>query len=491
MEPTRPLLRSLGEDAPPKQRALVVSSVFTESQMAAKLGREAYSYRFVYQAFEPLLKRWGPTTEITRPESRLDHALRRARRQNLEPIHLSFLPLHLTYLANGVPNIAVPAWEFPDIPQSDFHNNPRNNWRRIADQLSVLVTHCHITRNAFLRAGVKPPVHLVPVPIPDEYFHLPPWERSQRLVLDCPCYVFPLPQTVADTDAHPWLLPQATGLRLKEKARHIYKRYVKPCLPRRMHNGLAFAARAARAFRTARTEDGRVPYPASPKLELSGVVYTTIFNPFDPRKNFQDMLSAYLLALGDCEDATLVMKLVLCPELAAQALTNMIQYYQGLGLRHRCRLVFVNSYLSDELMVGLARGSTYYLNTSRAEGSCLPLQNFLAAGRPGVAPAHTGMADYLDDDIGFTIASHPEPAAWPHDPEHRLTTTWQRLVWWSLHNQFRNSYEVARKDRGRYLALAGQGRERLRAFASAESVWPALAGALNAAAPPRTTNLAA
>src|SRR5438105_12270085 len=173
----------------PKQRVLVVSSVFTEDQMAAKLGREAYSYRFVYSAFEPLLRRWGPTVEITRPESRLHHALLRARQQGLEPIHLSFLPLHLTYVAEGVPNIAVPAWEFPDIPNTDFQNNPRNNWLRIANQLSMIVTHCHITRNAFLRAGVKPPVHLVPVPIPSAYFQVPPSARSQRVVLGCPCAV--------------------------------------------------------------------------------------------------------------------------------------------------------------------------------------------------------------------------------------------------------------------------------------------------------------
>jgi glycosyltransferase involved in cell wall biosynthesis len=480
----------MAQETHPKQRALVVSSVFTEDQMAAKLGREAYSYRFVYSAFEPLLRRWGPTVEITRPESRLHYALSRARQQGLEPIHLSFLPLHLTYVGEGVPNIAVPAWEFPDIPNTDFQNNPRNNWLRIANQLSVIVTHCHITRNAFLRAAVKPPVHLVPVPIPSAYFEVPPWERKQRTVLDCPCYVFPHSET-SHGDTSPWPLPPAVGMGLKEKGRHIYKNYVKPHLPRTVHSGLKLAVRTARALRALRVEDGRVPYPVSPKLELSGVVYTTIFNPFDPRKNFQDMLSAFLLALADCEDATLVIKLVLCPELAAQGLTNMIHYYLGLGLRHRCKLVFVNTYLSDELMIELARGSTYYLNTSRAEGSCLPLQNFLAAGRPGVAPAHSGMADYLDDDIGFTVACHPEPASWPHDPEHRLTTTWQRLVWWSLHNQLRNSYDVARKDRTGYQNRAKHGRERMAAYASADSVWPSLAAALNAAGPACTPSLAA
>jgi glycosyltransferase involved in cell wall biosynthesis len=465
----------------PRQRAVVVSSVFTENQMAAKLGREAYSYRFVYRAFEPLLRRWGHTIEVTRPESRLDYALWRARQKHFDPVHLSFLPLHMTYLAHAAPNIAVPAWEFPDIPATDFHNDPRNNWRRIADQLSVIVTHCHITRNAFLRAQVKPPVHLVPVPIPDDYFEVPGWEPGQRVILDCPCYVFPCTQTVSESETQPWFSPQKRALNLKGRTKRAYRSFVKPYLPGGIHKYLALGARAARAFRKARAEDLHLPYPVTPHLELSGVVYSSIFNPYDPRKNFQDMLSAFLLALGDCVDATLVIKLVVCPELAREALKNMVEYYQGLGVRHRCRLVFINTYLDEDLMVELARGSTFYLNTSRAEGSCLPLQNFLAAGRPGVAPAHTGMADYLDDEIGFPIESHPEPASWPHDPEHRLTTTWQRLVWSSLSKQLRNSYDLARSGLPRYRAMATRGRERLASFASAESVWPCLAKALGAA----------
>src|SRR5438132_4114125 len=196
-----------------KKSALVVSSVFTEDQMAAKLGREAYSYRFVYGAFEPLLRRWAPTFEITRPESRLHYTLSRARQQGLEPIHLSFLPLHLMYVGQGVPNIAVPAWEFPDIPNTDFQNNPRNNWLRIANQLSLIVTLCQMTRNAFLRAGVKPPVHVVPVPIPSAYFQVEPWARGQRVVLDCPCYIFPQSET-SSSGTSPWPFRPAPGMGL-------------------------------------------------------------------------------------------------------------------------------------------------------------------------------------------------------------------------------------------------------------------------------------
>jgi glycosyltransferase involved in cell wall biosynthesis len=462
--------------APKNERALIVSSVFTGGQMAAKLGREAYSYRFVYRVFEPLLRSWGETIEVTQPESRVDYAVWRARQRNLDPVHLSFLPLHMVYLAQGAPTVAVPAFEFPDIPTTNLQNNPRNNWKRIADELSLIITHCHITRKAFLRADVKPPVHVVPVPVAPAYFSIPAWEYGQRVTLPCPCYVFPVPEAGVSTPGP--VLPKRASLR--SRSRQIYGRHVKPLLPRRLNKLLSLAATAAGAPPKTSQEEETVPYPVTPTLELSGVVYATVFNPFDPRKNWQDMLSAYLLALRDCEDATLVIKLVVCPELAARAINGMIGHYLGMGLRHRCKLVFVNTYLADDLMVDLARGSTYYLNTSRAEGSCLPLQDFLAAGRPGVAPSHTGMADYLDDDVAFTLASHPEPAAWPHDPDQRLTTIWQRLVWQSLYDQLRASYQVARKEWGRYRAMAVCGRERLTDYASSESVWPRLAAALNA-----------
>src|SRR5262245_498574 len=119
-------------------RALVVSTSFSESEALANLGRATYSYRFVHRAFAPLLARWGPTAVVDRAASRLDHALWQMRRQGREPVHLSFLPLHLVYLSAHAPNVAFPFWEFPDLPNTDFANNPRNNWVRIAERLSLI-----------------------------------------------------------------------------------------------------------------------------------------------------------------------------------------------------------------------------------------------------------------------------------------------------------------------------------------------------------------
>ena len=54
----------------------------------------------------------------------------------------------------------------------------------------------------------------------------------------------------------------------------------------------------------------KLPKSTESRLNLSGVVYVSIFNPINYRKNWQDLLTGFLWALGDCEDATLVLKLI-------------------------------------------------------------------------------------------------------------------------------------------------------------------------------------
>ncbi len=469
-------------------RALLVSVVFRPEHTARNLGEVAYSYRFVYSAFAPLLARWAATREVDRPESRLDFAVRECRRAGQAPAHLSFLPLHQTYLTGRAPNAAFPFWEFPDVPAEDLGNNPRQNWRRVADRLDVVLTASAFTRDAFLRAGTQAPVRVVPVPVPAEYFALPPWRPGQRVVLDCPCYTFPQGEAPDPARQAPWA-PVPVGRSLRSRARQAYHRHLRRFLPHSVQDTVTRVMRAVRS----RPEDMKplAFFPHSPRLELSGVVYATVFNPNDPRKNWHDLLSAFLLALGDREDATLVLKLVVSPALLLKALNLVYAHYRRLGVRHRCKVVVVTDYLSDAQMCELARGSTYYLNTSHAEGACLPLQDFLAAGRPGVAPAHTALADYFHDGVGFVVASHPEPAAWPHDPDGRCRTSWHRLVWQSLADQLRASYAAARSDVRRYQALAERGRAEIAAFAGAEQVWSRLAAALDLLAPERFAAAAA
>jgi len=104
--------------------------------------------------------------------------------------------------------------------------------------------------------------------------------------------------------------------------------------------------------------------------------------------------------------------------------------------------------------------------------------NYLAAGRPGISPAHSSMGDYFSDRSGLVVESHPEPAAWPHDQRLRLRTSWGRIVWTSLRDQIRSGYRMATEQPDRYRELAATCRAEMRAWASAAAVSRRLEAAL-------------
>jgi glycosyltransferase involved in cell wall biosynthesis len=459
-------------------RTLVVSTPYQHVDIPREIGHEAYSYHFVYKAFAPLLERWAKVQEIDRPESRLDFALWNARKQGRQPFHLSLLPLHMTYLTPNAPAAAFPFWEFPDLPNVNLENNPRNNWVHIAERLQLLLTACRFTRDAFVRSGVRTPIEIVPVPINDNYFRVRDWNPGQRIVLDVPAYIFPEPEAPVVV-TNPWKNESGPQSSLLARVRHNYRASVRPRLPAFFDRGMSLAFQLAHRYRAAREEETRVAAQASSSLTLEGVIYTTILNPFDGRKNWKDLLTGFVHAFVDRPDALLVVKLVLPQKLMVVGLNRVLKFYRAMGFRHKCRIAFLPGYLTQEQMFDLTRGTTFYVNTAKAEGSCLPLQDYLAAGRPGIAPVHTAFADYFDQGIGFPLQSHPEPAWWPHDPLERYSTSWHRLVWQSWVDQLRASYEIATGTPAKYASIAIKARERMENYASGEKVWPLLKKALD------------
>ncbi|HET6879357.1 MAG TPA: glycosyltransferase [Pirellulales bacterium] len=468
----------------PRRTALIVNSLSRRTDTTA-LGETGYSYDFVLRAFLPLLELYGDVTRVDRPESQVDFAVRRLSRRGLDPVQLSFRPFSDVYLSRSAANVVFPFWEFPDIPSTDYKDNPRNNWLRIANHASLILTASQFTADALARAGVKKPVRVVPVPISPPYFDVPDWQRGQTVAIDCRSYVLYQPEVLrlrpADPEARPG--PDSTGFRLKNQLRSLARRIwvdgLKPLLPLRLSKALVAAKNAGkRAWKEGETE---LPIPAS-RLELSGIVYTAILNPDDKRKNWQDLITAFLLALGDRDDATLVLKLVVS---YAAPVREVLAFYNKLGVPHRAKIVLVTDYLSDAQMRELARASTFYVNASRAEGACLPLEDHLAAGRPGIAPASTAMSDYFDSWVGFVVEAHPEPCPWPDDESGRLHTSWQRIVWSSLCDQFAASYDVAKTRPEVYQQLSSQARARMKSWASVEAVWPKLRDALDLVLPVR------
>jgi glycosyltransferase involved in cell wall biosynthesis len=468
------------EVLPPARPAVMLTSYLTEAPQGRNLAALGYSYDFVAHAFSPLLQRWGQVIEVRSAEKNLEAEIRRARRRGLQPVHVGFRAFQHLWPSSSAPNVVVPAWEFPDVPDHAFDGDPRNDWVAGANRCSLVIVGGPFTARALCRAGVRTAIRIVQVPTAPEYFEVPRWSPTRRTLLDCPAYVFPqaspaVPEVVRYRQPARALKPplgERLQVRLGNLARDGYKRYLRPWIPPRLDRSLA-AAQKAWSIPTPR-------YRPSRQVELSGVVYTSIFTPLDGRKNWHDLLTGFLLALRDQEDATLVLKLITQDPAAVHQVLN---HYRRLDLHHRCRVVVITGFLSQQQMLGLTEASTYYLTTTKAEGNCLPLMNYLAAGRPGISPCHTAIGDYFSRQMGYVVASHPEPTAWPQDRQFRCRTSWHRLVWPSLVEQIRASYLAAKQQRAVYEGKASAAQEKMLQWASREQVWPRLRAALRLVAP--------
>jgi glycosyltransferase involved in cell wall biosynthesis len=470
------------------RRAIILTSYRTGAPRGKNLGVPGYSYDLVAQLFVPLLARWGEVVPVVRYAEAVESAVQDARRRGLNPVHISFVPCQDMVFASSAPNVIVPAWEFPDVPNEAFEGKPQNNWVAVANRCDLVLVGGQFTVDSFQRAGIRTPIRVVPVPTPPEYFEVPRWSVETTTRLACPAYVFPKPDVPAHElwDAPSQCRTQNAECSMKDKGRlnsafcilHSALREWRAWLERLELIAPPLLTQVA-GFVTERLRTDRwqsyVRRCRRESVELSGVVYTCIFNPHDGRKNWQDLLTGFVSALHDCPDATLVIKLITAERLMVD---RVLDFYRSVGLSHRCKIIFITDYLTDEQMLALMRASTYYLTTTRAEGNCLPLMNYLAAGRPGIAPCHTALADYFDEDMGLTIPWHAEPAAWPQDNRARLKTTWARLDWPRLVERLRESSTLALNDRSAYDARADRARRRLRERASVESVQARLHTAL-------------
>jgi len=507
--------------------AFLVSTTPCARSIRDHMGSPAYSYHFVVEALAPVLETFGTWRLIDHPESRLAFAARRAEAQGYRPVHLAINPLQDVYLSPAVPNIVFPFWEFPDLPDRDLGGDTRQNWLRVCRPASMVMTACQFTAQAFRRAGVTCPVAVVPIPLNPEAFDLPPWDRGHTWTLTCrhevlgpeaPAFLAPEPVKAGGREGpprslkgraarvvksgfrrvRPWIRPETVGrlVRLKRwlaRARTMspgklafvtvrdgYRDHVRRWLSDEALLKISETKKAALAV--VGREPTIVPDPPLPSGELTlggGLTYLTIFNLGDRRKNWLDLLTAFLLAFRDRPDVTLVIKMVTNTRVEHHEAGVLRDRYRALGIGHRCRVVVVTEFLSEAQMDDLFRVTTCYANASHAEGACLPLMRALAGGRPAVAPGHTAMADYMDDRVGFVPRTFPEPTYWPHDPDQRLETFRFRPVWSDLRDAFLASAEVADHQPGRYAAMAEAARARMSAYAGRPAAAAALRDALD------------
>lgn len=222
---------------------------------------------------------------------------------------------------------------------------------------------------------------------------------------------------------------------------------------------------------TGRTPDSlELPLPREPQshtLRLEGVVYTTVFNPADGRKNWRDMVSAFCHTLGDREDATLVLKIT--HHTLGVGYAEIMEVLQRLA-PFRCRVVALWGYLDDDSYQALIHASAYVLNASYGEGQCMPLMEYMSCGVPAVAPDSTALADYINTGNAFVVESSAALTFWQHDARQALRTLHYRPHWSSLASAIRSSYHCFLEDAGRYRQKQQMAAQTLQQYCSQEVV---------------------
>jgi hypothetical protein len=212
---------------------------------------------------------------------------------------------------------------------------------------------------------------------------------------------------------------------------------------------------AARAGRPAQT------------IRLEGVIYTTVLCPADGRKNWKDLVTGFVEAFRDTPDATLLFKLTHAT--IEDGLMPVLRHISWLG-QFKCKIVLVDGLLSNEAYAGLIDATSYCVNTAFCEGQCMPLTEYMSAGRPAVAPAHTSMLDYVTRENTFIVKSDAHPAAWPQDERRAFRTRNHVPRFTDLVRQYRESFRVAKEDPARYAAMSEAAVETMRGYCSEDVV---------------------
>ncbi|MDR6925323.1 glycosyltransferase [Pseudomonas sp. BE134] len=519
----------------------ILYSDVNDSSISQSLGRPEYSYFFVLKAYRPVLESLGRVHVVTSAAD-VDPLYRQLQQAGQESLFLSFSPPHKTPTDLQCPMVCVVAWEFDSIPAEHWDNDPRHDWSQTLARHGRVITLSSHTAQAIRRTmGEDFPVLVLPTPL---------WERfadvrqqypstpvnqgttlqikgciidSHFLGLSADGLIAPLlneqePETcgLSFEEPEPALEPEPEvppPLTLRRRAfiskhylamwyreavrdlvpdavRPLLARFRSPPLPSLPEpEPLPLATAVSEVLEPVEHPQACLPDTSNRvDIEVSGVVYVSVFNPDDGRKNWHHLISAFCWTLRDAEDATLVLKMTQ---------NDLSTYYVELITLlsqlspFACRVVVMHGYLQDEEFARLYGAASFYVNASRCEGLCLPLMEFMSCARPVIAPNHTAMRDYIDERVAFIIKSSHEPTTWPEDARILNRTLRHRPDWGSLKAAYEDSYAMAKNDPKAYQAMAMAANERMRDYCSFAPVQRRLALFLRQMPSSETTPLAA
>ncbi len=501
----------------------ILYSDVNERSISQSLGRAEYSYYFVLKAYRPVLESLG-RVHVVASVAEVDPLYLQLLQDGQECLFLSFAPPHKTPIGLQCPMVCVIAWEYDSIPSECADNDLRQDWRQTLARHGRVITLSTHTAQAIRRSlGEDFPVLVLPTPLWErfaqvrrDYPSVPvnPGTTlqikgciidSRALGLSADGLIAPiLNEQEALTPSPVEEVPEPTPeppppLTLRRRAfitkHYLYEGYKAVATPSQhrtlfllKHNLRLWYREAVSDLLPGASRENRpelsepVPSAAAEsevpeliehpqallpdtrenaRIDVSGVVYVSVFNPEDGRKNWHHLITAFCWAMRDVEDATLVLKIT--QNDLSSYYVHLITLLSQLS-PFACRVVVLHGYLEDEEFARLYGAASFYVNASRCEGLCLPLMEFMSCARPVIAPDHTAMRDYIDERVGFIVKSSREPTIWPEDVRILYRTLRHRPDWGSLKAAYEDSYAMAKNHPQAYQAMAIAANERMREY---------------------------
>lgn len=473
---------------------ILVHTKFNSNTIQDSIGKSEYSYYFVLKKFLPVLREIGEIVVIEDPAVEVEAYYKKASEEGRRCVFLSFTAPHNLYIGSKCPTIPVFAWEYDTIPNESWGGNEKNNWVKALQEAGAAITHSgHSVEVIQKELGMDFPIIACPAPMDAAYF------ASQEAILEkSPHNSYELKRTreLIDTaDIKFGRLESPKGWSQRIELTHVLLQtwaheVLEDILPKRLYQLLrsiylvtgTSVARTLRYLRNlkpkARSKTTANLAPISPSSTIvEGIIYTSVLNISDKRKNYEDMVAAFCSALKDKSDATLILKTPVMEHLYFYK-EKVIGLLQNLPA-FNCRMVVIGNYLDQEAYQNLMKATTFYVNTSYGEGQCLPLMEYMAAGIPAIAPYSTALCDYITDSNAFIVDTGAAPTNWQHDERIAIRTVHHRPDWYALVEAYRKSYQMAKNDEETYKKMCLAATTLINRHASFPEIKKRLEGFLN------------
>jgi len=345
-------------------------------------GKAHYSYKVVKNKYINLLQSKNlKVCEIIRPEIyKHKIAFNFLKDFKAGNIHLIFKPFEEIRTLKGAYNIGIVAWEFDRINTKTFDSVPLSNHLRILSMLDEVWVLCEYTKKVLQQYNLKN-VYCIPAPV--DY----PILNKKTSVKD--------------------LLGGFPAVKLD----------------------------------TINLEQQKVFFTLYNDLKYIKKTYLTIINPWDKRKNIEDVVTSFAKFSNKYKQALLIIKLVIDNQ--GTTLVNINEIIAEKVKLKSSNIIFISQNLTDDQMNALMQSVDYYYCMSKAEGQNLPLIEAMSIGTVPVSVTHTAMTDYINEDNAFTIKSSLESTPIDANASRNSALHWYKPEFKSAIKALETSYQAS------------------------------------------------